>query len=360
MPIHFAHPADIPSILPLVNSAFRGDSARRGWTHESDLIAGTQRTDAADLLNMLQTPGAVMLLYRNDAGDLEGCVFLQKKERGLYLGMLTVAPDLQGGGIGKKLLAAADEHARLLGCPCIYMSVISVRSELIAWYERHGYRLTGETQPFIVPEAFGTPTQSLEFVFLEKPIPQASEVRPWKILSSRYAYARPPYMTLREDTVQLPNGKRIDDYFVFEYPDWVMTLAVTKQGDWVLIRQYRHGIGRVYYELAAGVADPGESLLASAQRELLEETGYGGGQWQLWIQASANPATHSNTSHIYLAEGVEKLREQDLDATEDIEVVLLSTEQVRMLLSVGEVFQALHIAALWKYFAEKGRRYTRI
>ncbi len=181
-----------------------------------------------------------------------------------------------------------------------------------------------------------------------------TKILPWRTLSSRYVYARPPYMTLREDTVLLPNGARIEDYFVFEYPDWVMTLAVTQQGDLVLIRQYRHGIGQVHLELAAGVADPGEPLLASAQRELLEETGYGGGTWQLWLQASANPATHTNTSHIYLAEGVEKLREQDLEATEDIAVEVLPPAQVRQLLLDGEVFQALHAAALWKYFAIRG------
>lgn len=183
--------------------------------------------------------------------------------------------------------------------------------------------------------------------------PPPAHIRPWQVLSSRYVYARPPYMTLREDTVLLPNGARIQDYFVFEYPDWVMTLAVTRQGDLVLIRQYRHGIGQVHLELAAGVADPGEPLLASAQRELLEETGYGGGTWQLWLKASANPATHTNTSHIYLAEGVEKLREQNLEDTEDIAVEVLPAQQVHQLLLDGEVFQALHAAALWKYFAER-------
>jgi len=181
----------------------------------------------------------------------------------------------------------------------------------------------------------------------------AKHIHFWQVLSSRYIHARPPYMTLREDTVLLPNGARIEDYFVFEYPEWVMTLAVTKQGEIVLIRQYRHGIGRVYHELAAGVADPGESLLASAQRELLEETGYGGGTWQPWLQASANPATHTNTSHIFLAEGVEKLGEQELESTEDIVVEVLPAGRVRQLLRDGEVFQALHAAALWKYFAER-------
>ncbi len=178
--------------------------------------------------------------------------------------------------------------------------------------------------------------------------------QPWQVLDRRYVLDRQPYMTLREDTVLLPNGARIEDYFVFEYPDWVMTLAVTKAGEFVLIRQYRHGIGAVHYELAAGVAEKAFSPLENAQRELLEETGFGGGEWQLWIQASANPATHTNTSHIFLATGVERLDLQQLESTEEITVRVLPAAEVLRILRAGEVFQALHSAALWRYFAEFG------
>lgn len=174
------------------------------------------------------------------------------------------------------------------------------------------------------------------------------------MLNRRYTLDRSPYMVLREDTVQLANGAVIPDYFVFEYPDWVSVLAVTKADQLVLIRQYRHGIAKVYYELVAGVADADASLLENAQRELLEETGYGGGQWCLWTSLSANPATHTNTAHIFLATGVEKIAHQDLETTEEINVCLLSPEEVRHLLQNGEVYQALHAAALWKYFAERG------
>ena len=178
--------------------------------------------------------------------------------------------------------------------------------------------------------------------------------QPWKVLDRRYVLDRRPYMMLREDTVLLPNGARIDDFFVFEYPDWVMTLAVTKAGEFVLIRQYRHGIGAVYYELAAGVAEAQYSMLENAQRELLEETGFGSGDWQPWIQASANPSTHTNTSHIFLAVGVERIDNQQLESTEDIVVQVLPGREVLRILRAGEVFQALHAAALWKYFAEFG------
>ena len=176
--------------------------------------------------------------------------------------------------------------------------------------------------------------------------------QPWQVEESRYVYDRKPYMILREDTVRLPNGARIPDYFVFEYPDWVSVLAVTTTDEFVLIRQYRHGIGGGHYELAAGVVDPGEPLLESAQRELMEETGYGGGDWQLWIKACANPGTHTNWCHIFLATGVQRLDEQRLEHTEDITVQLLTKAEVLEMLRSGGVAQALHAAALWRYFAE--------
>ncbi|MBU6342637.1 MAG: NUDIX hydrolase [Bacteroidetes bacterium] len=179
-----------------------------------------------------------------------------------------------------------------------------------------------------------------------------SEPQKWQVLESHYVLDRQPYMTLREDKVALPNGAIIEDYFVFEYPSWVIVLALTPAREVVLIRQYRHGIGAVFFELAAGVPDAGENLLDCAQRELLEETGYGGGEWQLWMEASANPATHTNTGYIFLARGVQQIAEQTLDVTEEIAVQVLPELEVLRLLRNNQIFQALHAAALWRYFAE--------
>lgn len=175
---------------------------------------------------------------------------------------------------------------------------------------------------------------------------------PWKILSHRYTLDRRPYMVLREDIVELPGGAVIPDYFVFEYPDWVSVLAVSVEGDLIMIRQYRHGVGAVHYELVAGVADADASLLENAQRELLEETGYGGGTWEHWMRVSANPATHTNTAHIFLALGVRPMADQQLEHTEEIAVHVIPPAQLRGLLLSGAVFQAIHAAALWRYLAE--------
>lgn len=183
---------------------------------------------------------------------------------------------------------------------------------------------------------------------------QHIDPQPWQVLARRYVLDRQPYMLLREDTVLLPNGARIEDYFVFEYPDWVNALALTTDNRFVLVRQYRHGNEGVHFELPGGVADPGESHLIGAQRELLEETGYGGGEWSHWIELSPNPATHTNTCHIFLARGVEKMENQQLDDTEDIAVQLMTPAQALDMLRAGGVAQALHSAALWRFFAEFG------
>lgn len=158
---------DVPAIARLVNSAYRGDSSRQGWTTEADLLDG-QRTDEAALLAMIYDPATTLLTLRNAREQLLGCVYLNRKQDSLYLGMLTVSPGLQRQGSGKKLLMAAEEYARQHACNKITMTVISVRHELISWYERHGYHATGGTEPFPENTAFGKPKQVLHFIVLEK------------------------------------------------------------------------------------------------------------------------------------------------------------------------------------------------
>jgi len=154
-------------IASLVNSAYRGDSSREGWTTEADLLDGTRVTK--DLIEeIIQRRDSIILKYVN-AGQLLGCVELTQNERGLYLGMLTVSPSKQGKGIGKILLKASEEYAITLGTNSIYMTVISVRRDLIKWYCRNGYIETGEHVPFKVPdERWGIPKFKLEFTVLEK------------------------------------------------------------------------------------------------------------------------------------------------------------------------------------------------
>jgi len=170
MAILTATNTDIPLLVSLINSAYRGEASRRGWTTEADLLEGELRTDIPTLTQVMNKPAAVILKHTDEEGRITGCVFLEKHERGLYLGMLSVSPELQAAGIGKKLLAAATDHAKANDCHVIFMSVISLRHELIAWYERYGYQLTGETKPFPVDNRFGEAKQPLEFAIMEKKI----------------------------------------------------------------------------------------------------------------------------------------------------------------------------------------------
>lgn len=177
------------------------------------------------------------------------------------------------------------------------------------------------------------------------------EDKKWKILKSEYLIKR-PWLTARRDYVQLPDGRENPEYYVLEYPDWVNVIAITADGQFVMERQYRHALGRTNYELPCGVMEDGEEPLEAIKRELLEETGYGGGEWQHLMDLSANSSTTNNMTHCFLATGVEKISTPHLDATEDLEVHLLSREKVFELLKTNQLVQSLMAAPLWRYFSQ--------
>ena len=171
-----ARTADLPEIARLVNSAYRGEAARQGWTHEADLLDG-RRTDPVFLAEQLAGPHpSVMLCLREaDTGPILACVFLERVQGETDsvrcdLGMLTVSPALQAHGLGRMLLTGAEDFARIWGAAALMITVISVRHGLIAWYERRGFRRTGETEPFpYYDDRFGRPrTDGLQFLVLAK------------------------------------------------------------------------------------------------------------------------------------------------------------------------------------------------
>jgi ribosomal protein S18 acetylase RimI-like enzyme len=157
---------DVPSLVKLVNSAYRGEDSKKGWTTEADLLGGI-RTDEDAMMKMVSRGDSVILKCL-DKDQLIGCVYLQKQDEKIYLGMLTVSPEIHAKGIGKKLLQAAEEYAQTQESTAITMTVISVRKELISWYERHGYKPTGARKPFPNDPRFGIQKQPLEFIVLEK------------------------------------------------------------------------------------------------------------------------------------------------------------------------------------------------
>jgi GNAT superfamily N-acetyltransferase len=165
-----ATPADVPAVVALVNSAYRGESSRLGWTTEADLLDGT-RTDSDEVAGLVDQPQSLLLLCERDR-QLLGSMHLQQRGDTVCLGMFTVRPGLQGRGIGKIFLAAAEDLARQrLGAVRMCMEVITLRTELIAFYERRGYRRTGLFSAFPTAPRYGIPRiATLQLERLEKPL----------------------------------------------------------------------------------------------------------------------------------------------------------------------------------------------
>lgn len=171
----------------------------------------------------------------------------------------------------------------------------------------------------------------------------------WRVLSKEELFRR-PWLTVRRDKVELPDGRVHSEYYVLHYPTWVNVIAETDDGRLILERQYRHGLGIMSTEICAGVAEKGEEPLAAAKRELQEETGFGGGEWELLMKTAPNSGAMDNLCYSYLARGVRRISDQHLDHTEDIKVHFLEKEEVLRMLRAGELLQAMMVAPLWKYF----------
>lgn len=173
-----SRPEELPAVVDLVNASYRGVGGRTGWTSEAGYIDGTRIT-LDDLQRDLAADGdPVLLVLRPDAESaIVACALVERYRtkdgaEAAYIGMITVHPDVQAGGIGRKILQAAEDFARARGAVRARITVVSIRDTLIAWYERRGYRLTGEREPFPYDQPrFGVPRRpGLEFVVLEKPL----------------------------------------------------------------------------------------------------------------------------------------------------------------------------------------------
>ena len=175
----------------------------------------------------------------------------------------------------------------------------------------------------------------------------------WKLLESKYIIQR-PWATLRVDKLELPNGNIKDEYYVLEYPTWVNMVAITEDDKVLFVKQYRHGADDIFVELAAGVVEDGEEPEIAARRELLEETGYAFDSIEYICQLYANPATSGNLTYTYLLQGGRKIQEQDLDSSEDIEVIAMSIAEAKQFLFDNKIGQALHSSALFYTFKKMG------
>ncbi|SES11036.1 NUDIX hydrolase [Pedobacter rhizosphaerae] len=170
-------------------------------------------------------------------------------------------------------------------------------------------------------------------------------IEKWQKLASKYL-VREKWATLRVDEVKLPDGIVKDDYYVLEYPNWVNAVAVTEEGQIIMVRQYRHAADIISLEVPGGVIDGDEAPEFAIKRELLEETGYSFKNCKLVAELYPNPATSNNITTTYVLTGGVKTHEQHLDEHEILNVELYTVAEVKQLIKENKIAQALHVAAL--------------
>lgn len=168
----------------------------------------------------------------------------------------------------------------------------------------------------------------------------------WKVLSSEYLF-NDRWFKVRKDVCESPEGKIIDPYYVYEFPTWVGVVPVTEKGEIVMVKQYRHALGEICIEIPGGcVDDTDPSIEAAAAREVREETGYTFSSFDYLGRISANPSTNTNLLHMYLARGGVKAGDQNLDHNEEIEVVLLRSDELKQLIRENKIVQSMHVTCI--------------
>lgn len=169
----------------------------------------------------------------------------------------------------------------------------------------------------------------------------------WKTIKSEYLF-KDLWFTVRKDTCEKPDEKIVSPYYVYEFPTWVTALALTEDGNVILERQYRHGIGEVNYEIPGGcVDDTDKSLQDAIARELLEETGYTFSGYEYLGKTCANPSTNNNWMHMFLATGGKPVKKQALDDNEDIELHLVTLTELKKMVMENKIIQSMHITTIF-------------
>jgi ADP-ribose pyrophosphatase len=182
----------------------------------------------------------------------------------------------------------------------------------------------------------------------------AQLINQMKLLHSEHLF-KDLWFKVRKDKYQTSKGKIIDPYYVYEFPTWVTAVALTEDNKMVMVRQYRHALGEVCIELPGGCVDDSDKDLETAiARELLEETGYEFKSYEYLGKISANPSTNNNLMHMFLAKGGIKKAEPKLDANEELEMELHTTDEVREMIRKNEIVQAMHLSCIWYAFDKLG------
>ncbi|MEO7222827.1 MAG: GNAT family N-acetyltransferase [Devosia sp.] len=165
----FATVADAPRLAVLIERAYRGPEAAKGWTNESALLTGP-RSSAKEIEELIREADA-RFVTAFEGETLVGCALIRREDSGAYFGMFAIDPDTQGGGLGKAMMARCEAAARdLWGATSMRLTVISLREKLIEWYERRGYEQTGEHEPFPFDSATGALRTDFDLTVLQKPL----------------------------------------------------------------------------------------------------------------------------------------------------------------------------------------------
>jgi ADP-ribose pyrophosphatase len=177
----------------------------------------------------------------------------------------------------------------------------------------------------------------------------------WQQISSKYII-KDTWATVRADSCLRLDGKIIEPYYVYEFPDWVTAFAITQEGKVIVERQFRYALGQTHFEMPGGCVDESDATLQDAiARELLEETGYEFDTYEFLGSSSANPSTNANLMHFYLATGGKKIAAQHFDEGEDIDVYLMSIEEVIELVKTDKIIQSMHQELIMKALLKLGR-----
>lgn len=169
----------------------------------------------------------------------------------------------------------------------------------------------------------------------------------WEVLERKAVIER-PWLHVEASKCRLPDGTMIDPFYVYHMPDFVVVAALTKKGELILVRQYRHGVEKVLLELPAGMIEDGEKPEQAAARELLEETGYRAGRMEFLFKTAPNATNCDNYAYCFLAREAEKIAGQHLDPTEDLVMESVTVEEAEQILREGGFEQAVHIAILYR------------
>lgn len=251
----------------------------------------------------------------------------------------------RGKGIGRQLFVKAMESARSLGYLTAYLETFPKFAEAVGMYEKLGFKA--------IDHQVGQSGHTATSIWMTKELRSChftDDNMKWKVLKSDNIIHR-PHLDAYSEQVELPNGKVFDEFYHLHFDPVVCIVAETEEGQLIMERQYRHAVKAVLTEIPAGIVEKGEDPLEAAQRELLEETGFGGGQWTALGAEYAQGGVQDNTMYSFYAKGVKPVSSRHLDASEDIAVHLIDKSEVLGMLINGEIRQAPISPALWKYFA---------